>query len=64
MKFKPMVEIILLIILVATTMRMFLVDELIGCIYFIVNMILISLLCNYGTLLIKISTKIEELNNK
>lgn len=64
MKLKKWVEIILIALLIILSFKMFLVDELIGCVIFIVNSIIICILDYYGTLINELSNKLSYFMNE
>jgi len=64
MKLKKWLEIILIALLIILTFKMFMVDEIIGCLIFIVNLIIFIILDYYGTLINELSTKLSYFMNE
>lgn len=64
MKLKKWVEIILMALLIILTFKMFLVDEIIGCLIFVVNLIIFIILDYYGTLINELSAKLSYFMNE
>lgn len=60
MKLSKKVEVILLFILLVSTIRMFIVDEMVGIIYFTINIILMSVISNFGTIFNELTTKLDK----
>lgn len=64
MKLSKKVEVILLFILLVSTIRMFIVDEMVGIIYFTINIILMSVISNFGTIFNEFTTKLDKFMSK
>lgn len=64
MKLKKWVEAILIGLLLLLTFKMFMVDEIIGCLIFILNIIIISILDYYGTLINELNAKLSYFMNE
>lgn len=64
MKLKRWVELILIALLIILSIKMFMVDELIGCLILVVNLVIITILDWYGTLIKELNAKLSYFMNE
>ena len=64
MKLKRWVELILIALVIILSIKMFMVDELIGCLIFLVNALIIVILDWYGTLIDELNAKLSYFMNE
>ena len=64
MKLKRWVELILIVLLIVLSIKMFFVDEMIGCLILIVNVVIICILDWYGTLINELNAKLKFFMNE
>ena len=64
MKLKRWVELILIALLIILSIKMFMVDELIGCLILVVNLVIITILDWYGTLINELNAKLSYFMNE
>lgn len=64
MKLKRWVELILIALVIILSIKMFMVDELIGCLILVVNLVIITILDWYGTLIKELNAKLSYFMNE
>lgn len=64
MKLKRWLEITLIVLVIILSIKMFMVDEMIGLLIFIVNTILITIIDWYGTLIKELNAKLSYFMNE
>lgn len=64
MKLKRWLEITLVVLVIILSIKMFMVDEMIGLLIFIVNAILITIIDWYGTLIKELNAKLSYFMNE
>lgn len=64
MKLKRWLEIALIVLVIILSIKMFMVDEMIGLLIFIVNAILITIIDWYGTLIKELNAKLSYFMNE
>lgn len=64
MKIKRWLEIALIVLVIILSIKMFMVDEMIGLLIFIVNAILITIIDWYGTLIKELNAKLSYFMNE
>lgn len=64
MKLKRWLEIALVVLVIILSIKMFMVDEMIGLLIFIVNVILITIIDWYGTLIKELNAKLSYFMNE
>lgn len=64
MKLKRWVELILIALVIILSIKMFMVDELIGCLILLVNLVIITILDWYGTLINELNAKLSYFMNE
>lgn len=64
MKLKRWVELILIALVIILSIKMFMVDEMIGCLILVVNLVIITILDWYGTLINELNAKLSYFMNE
>lgn len=64
MKLKRWLEIALIVLVIILSIKMFMVDEMIGLLIFILNAILITIIDWYGTLIKELNAKLSYFMNE
>lgn len=64
MKLKKWVELILIALMVIISIKMFFVDELVGCLLLVLNLIILLILDWYGTLIKELNAKLSYFMNE
>lgn len=64
MKLKRWVELILIVLMVIISIKMFFVDEMVACLLIVLNLIILVILDWYGTLINELNAKLSYFMNE